>query len=102
MKNKKLHIQVDIEVLKKTAPAYRSRPPFIINVAKKRLKTVATLLGSLVQHRKMDKEIKQRLQELEIFNNAAVDRELLINEHRKEINNLLQQLGRPPKYDIVE
>jgi len=40
--------------------------------------------------------------ELEIFNDAAVDRELLINDSRKEINQLLIELGKEPKYIIAE
>ena len=39
---------------------------------------------------------------LEIFNDAAVDRELIINGLRKEINELLLKAGKNPKYKIVE
>jgi len=41
------------------------------------------------------------MNELEIFNDAAVDREIIVNEQRKEINELLKKLGKEPKYDIV-
>ena len=40
------------------------------------------------------------MNELEIFNEATVGRELKINEHRKEINELLEKLGKEPKYEI--
>lgn len=49
-----------------------------------------------------ESELRNRMRELEIFNEAAVDRELIINDHRKEINDLLAKLGENPRYDIVE
>jgi len=42
------------------------------------------------------------MKELEIFNDATVDRELILNETRKEINELLRKLGKEPKYEIIE
>ncbi|MDP8267686.1 MAG: hypothetical protein P9L97_03055 [Candidatus Tenebribacter davisii] len=45
--------------------------------------------------------MKNKINELEIFNDASVDREITINELRKEINELLKQIGKEPKYDIV-
>ncbi len=50
---------------------------------------------------KAEETLKARMIELEIFNDGAVDRELMINNHRKEINKLLEQLGKKAKYDIV-
>lgn len=49
-----------------------------------------------------DEELKKKMNELEIFNDAAVDRELKINELRKEINELLRKSGKEPKYEIAE
>ena len=46
--------------------------------------------------------LKRRMNELQIFNDASVDRELLINDHRKEINELLVKLGKEAKYEIFE
>ncbi len=55
-----------------------------------------------VQKRQAEDDLKKRMQDLEIFYEAAVGRELKINEHRKEINELLEKLGQKPKYKIVE
>ena len=56
-----------------------------------------------ITERKQAEEIlKKRMSELEIFNEAAVDRELVINDLRKEINELLTELGRQTKYSIVK
>ncbi len=63
------------------------------------------MIGTL---RDIDKEkrakeaLEKKMTELEIFNDAAVDRELIINELRKEINELLKESGKGPKYEIAE
>ena len=55
----------------------------------------------ITESKKIEDNINQRMTELEIFNDAAVDRELMINDHRKEINELLKELGKDKKYEIV-
>ncbi len=62
---------------------------------------IATVVD-ITERRHARDELKKQMQELEIFNDAAVDREILINEHRKEINQLLIKLGESAKYEIVE
>ncbi|MDA3814500.1 MAG: transporter substrate-binding domain-containing protein [Candidatus Cloacimonetes bacterium] len=64
-------------------------------------KTTRELKDEIIEHNKADKALKERMNELEIFNNVTVDRELKINELRKEINELLMKLGREEKYKIV-
>ncbi|MEA3360285.1 MAG: PAS domain-containing protein, partial [Thermodesulfobacteriota bacterium] len=54
----------------------------------------------ITERKKAEGELKKRMTELEIFNDAAVDRELKIIEHRKEINELLKKLGKDEKYEI--
>ena len=93
---------VDIETLQKISSEYKMRPPFIIEIAKKRLKTIAKMIGDIVHQKRVEKELETRMEELEIFNTASVGRELMINNHRKEINELLKELGREAKYEIVE
>ena len=60
------------------------------------------VMEDITERKRAEDELRKRMSELEIFNEAAVDRELLINEHRREINELLKKLGQKPKYDIVE
>ncbi|MCD4752913.1 MAG: PAS domain S-box protein [Anaerolineaceae bacterium] len=55
-----------------------------------------------IQSQLSKRALKTKMAELEIFNDAAVDRELLINDSRKEINQLLIELGKEPKYIIAE
>lgn len=47
---------------------------------------------------KSENKLKDRMQELEIFYEASIDRELIINNLRKEVNMLLQQAGKDIKY----
>ena len=58
-------------------------------------------IGIDITERKQAEELlKKRMNELEIFNEATVGRELKIIEHRKEINELLEKLGKKAKYEI--
>lgn len=56
----------------------------------------------ITQRKQAEEELKKKMNELEVFNDAAVDRELLVNDLRKEINKLLGKLGIEKKYTIVE
>jgi PAS domain S-box-containing protein len=56
----------------------------------------------LTERNQAEELLKQRMSDLEIFNEAAVDREIAINDLRKETNELLLKLGKEEKYEIVE
>jgi hypothetical protein len=94
--------KVDIATLKKAAKEYKTRPHFIIEAAKKRLRSVATMLGIIVESKQNANKIKQKNKELQTFNDIAVKRELVVNNLRREVNKLLEQLGQTEKYDVVE
>lgn len=64
-------------------------------------KTTKNLKAEIIERNKAEKELKARMNELEIFNDVTVDREIIINELRKEINELLMKLGGEEKYRIV-
>jgi len=55
----------------------------------------------ITERKQAEELLKKRMNELEIFNDAAVNRELKINEHRKEINELLEKMGEKAKYEII-
>jgi hypothetical protein len=46
----------------------------------------------------MKEQIKEKLKELEAFHDVAVGRELRMIDTEKEVDALLTELGRPPKY----
>ncbi|MEA3494636.1 MAG: PAS domain S-box protein, partial [Bacteroidota bacterium] len=55
----------------------------------------------ITERKQVEDNLKQRMQELEIFNDATVNRELKIIELKKEINKLLEESGKKPQYKIV-
>ena len=57
--------------------------------------------SDITDRKKAEQELKSKMKELEIFNEIAVDRELLVNDLRNEINILLNKSGKENKYDIV-
>lgn len=63
---------------------------------------VVTFAIDITERKKAEETLKKRMKELEIFNDAAVNREIMLNEARKEINELLEKLGKEPKYEIVK
>ena len=53
-------------------------------------------LAGKVQER--TKQLEEKMQDLEKFNSLVVDRELKMIEYEKEVDALLKELGRTPKY----
>ena len=60
------------------------------------------IVEDITKRKYAENKLNSRIKELEIFNEATVNRELMINELREEINELLIRLGEEVKYDIVE
>jgi hypothetical protein len=56
---------------------------------------------TLIERKNAERDLRQKMDELERFNNLSVGRELKMIELKKEINLLLQKLGDPEKYKIV-
>ena len=53
------------------------------------------------EQKRAEEELKERGEELERFNRLAVDRELKMIKLKREINDLLEELGKGPRYKIV-
>lgn len=57
--------RVGIEELRREAEKYETRPPFVIELARKRLHVAARLVGEIVQRKRTEKEIRRLNEELE-------------------------------------
>lgn len=58
------------------------------------------IMRDRTEAKRAEDEIRQRNEELERFNKAAVGRELRMVELKEEINNLTKRLGEAPRYEI--
>jgi hypothetical protein len=52
--------------------------------------------------REKERALKEKIEELERFNDLSVGRELKMIDLKKEVNQLLLKLGEKEKYRIVE
>ena len=59
------------------------------------------LIRDITERKAAEEELKKKAEELEAFNKLAVDRELKMIELKKEINALLEKLGKEPGYKII-
>lgn len=63
---------------------------------------IQSTIRDISERKKRDNEMREYIRELEILNKVAIDRELLMIELKKEVNNLLTELGRENRYKITE
>jgi PAS domain S-box-containing protein len=54
----------------------------------------------ITERKKAGNQLRQKIEELELFNNLTIDRELKMIELKQEINTLLKLSGKPAKYTI--
>jgi PAS domain S-box-containing protein len=60
--------------------------------------TLVGMIMDITDRKTVDEALHSRLEEIEIFNKAAVGRELKMIELEQEIDGLRKELGRPPKH----
>jgi PAS domain S-box-containing protein len=65
------------------------------------LESVALHIGAALLRKQAEEELNQRCEELELFHDVTVGRELRMIELKKEINALMKTIGQPEKYTIV-
>ncbi|MBN1117228.1 MAG: PAS domain S-box protein [Bacteroidales bacterium] len=78
---------IDFETIKQKALAYNSRPDYIIEIAKKRLKSVAKLIGEIVSRKQLEQKLKERIKELNCISKLS---ELV--ETKTSIEDILSEL----------
>ncbi|TXT64334.1 MAG: putative Histidine kinase [Promethearchaeota archaeon] len=65
--------KVEYTKLKEIASSYRTRPPYIIEIAKKRLRSAARTIGYLIERKKTEKALELEKQFAEHILNASID-----------------------------
>jgi PAS domain S-box-containing protein len=74
----------------------------ISEVFLKDAKLFTAIINDITERRRAEKELKERMEELERFNQITINRELKMIELKEKINNLLKQMGKEEIYKIVE
>ncbi|MEE9913923.1 MAG: PAS domain S-box protein [Deltaproteobacteria bacterium] len=74
----------------------------ISEVLLKEAKLFTAIINDITERRKAEKELKERMDELERFNQITINRELKMIELKEKINGLLKQTGKEEIYKIVE
>ncbi len=100
---KKIQHEIDFKQTELEKQFKKSEKQRIANlvILKDLNKSTKDLKSEISERKQTEELLKQRMTELEIFNNATVDREIMINDQRKEINELLLKLGKKVKYKIM-
>lgn len=60
------------------------------------------IVRDISERKRMEKELREKVEELERFYKLAVDRELRMVELKKEIDELCRKYGEKPRYEVVE
>lgn len=86
-------------------PLANGRRDFELSVARKAsapgtLERFVVLSRDISARKAVEREIRQRNDELERFNRAATERELRMIALKREVNALAAELGRAPPYDL--
>jgi PAS domain S-box-containing protein len=99
---------VNLDELRAQAETYQTRPPYFIDLAKRRLHASARLIGAIVERKQTEQALQEahdmircRAAELGEFNQAMVGREQRIIELKEEVNALCRELERAPSYPPV-
>ncbi len=99
--------RVGVRALAARAESYESRQGWITEIAKSRLLTAARLIGEMVERTRTEEALRHTAEglaranaELQRFNRLAVGREQRIIELKRRVNELLEEAGKPPAYDL--
>lgn len=63
---------------------------------------IVCTLEDITERKQAEKELKERMEELERFSRLTINREEKMIQLKEEINTLLEQMGKEKKYKIVE
>jgi PAS domain S-box-containing protein len=80
---------VPVDDLVRHAESYESRPPYIIDMAKRRIKSSAQLIGEVVERKRTEKQLVEQNEEYATLNEEYQT----INEELNESNSKLKELN---------
>jgi PAS domain S-box-containing protein len=63
---------------------------------------IGSIIRDITERKNFEESLRQKITELEKFNDLTVDRELKMIELKKEVNVLLKEMGKAERYKIVE
>ncbi len=80
--------KIDVELSGRTI-IYQEKPADMI------------MVHDITERKKVEKELKEKINQLEQYKKITVDRELKMIELKKEINGFYKQLNQKPRYEVV-
>ncbi len=94
--------QVPAHQISAYASAYETRPPFIEAIARRRLESIARLIGEMVNRKRAERELALQLDELQRWHEVTLNREMRVIELKREVNELLEQARLPIRYESAD
>jgi len=76
---------IDFQLLKANSEKYNPRPDFIIQIAKKRLKSIAKIIGEIVARKQTEQSLKEKNREINIQNDEIAVQNEEIRAQNEEI-----------------
>jgi PAS domain S-box-containing protein len=64
--------KIPYDTLKEKSLAYKPRPDYIIQIAKKRLKSIALLIGEMISRKKVENKLQERVKELNCISELSI------------------------------
>jgi PAS domain S-box-containing protein len=65
------------------------------------LMTLANVIAMIIQRKRMEDKLLDKVEEIDKLNHFMIGRERRIIELKKEVDGILKEAGRPPRYNIV-
>ncbi|MFP4025750.1 MAG: PAS domain S-box protein [Thiohalospira sp.] len=92
--------KIPIKKLKEAANAYQKRPPFIIELAKQRIKISASRIGHIIEIKQAQKDLQERVKELNCLYqiaNLSIDPKISTDHYLQKIVEIIPQSWQYPE-----